>query len=147
MKLEPLEAIEDLQIMLSHIPETERNTLTGQRMVTALEMGIEALRRQIGYPPNLPDYITLNKTFGASAGSYKFYEPLAKYHPTAAWYLSREMLTVLKTARVDDKPIVTYTERTCYKDSTPLLCGLPVIFGESDVLGDFIYLVAQENKH
>lgn len=147
MKLEPLQAIEHLQVMLKQIPETERNTLTGQRMEAALEMGIEALRRQVGYPPNLPGYITLNKTFGSYATSYKYYEPMASYHPTAVWYLSREMLAILKTVRLDGNPIVTYTEKTCYKDSEPLLCGLPIILGESEVLGELVYLVAQENKH
>ena len=50
MKLETLQAIEELQEMLKIIPVGQLITLSGQKREAALKMAIEALRRQAGYP-------------------------------------------------------------------------------------------------
>ena len=145
MKLDVMEAIEELQSMLRVIPAGQLITIAGQRKEAALTMAIEHLRRAAGYPPSLPGYVTIDKV--------KLRNPRGvicltvwKEHLTAemSCYISRATLEAL--AAVFGGDIVTYTERTCYKDSEPLVCGLPGIYGDDEALDGYIYLVAPEYK-
>lgn len=146
MKLGTMQAIEELQSMLNVIPAGQLITIAGQRKEAALKMAIEALRRQAGYPPSLPGYVTIDKVKIRNAWGVICLR-VWKENLTAemSCYISRTTLEAL--AAVFGGDIVTYTERTCYKDSEPLVCGLPVIYGDDYNLNGYIYLVVPEHKH
>ena len=146
MKLDVMEAIDELQSMLNVIPAGQLITIAGQRKATTLNMAIEALRRQAGYPPSLPRYITIDKTTLLNRKGFaclKMWQEIKTEKMSC--YISRLKLGALEA--VYGREFVTYTERTCYEDSKPLVCGLPVIYGDDDALGDYIYLVAPEHKN
>lgn len=146
MKLDPMEAIQELQEMLNLIPVGQSITIKGQRKEAALLAAIEALRRQAGFPPNLPGYVTIDKVNLKNVRSIACLKEWQEAKiPKTSCYTTRITLGAL--AAVYGEEIVTYTERTCYKDSEPLLCGLPVIYGDTDALDGYVYIVALENKH
>jgi hypothetical protein len=110
----------------------------------ALALGVEALRRQAGYPPNLPGYCTLEKVDNNNVALFYYF---AKFHGqkynNIFCYLSRWNLDRLKAATYKGEPIVTYSDRNCYEESTPLVCGVPVILGAEDALKNNIWLVSK----
>lgn len=146
MKLDTMEAIDELQSMLNVMPAGQLITIAGQRKEAALKMAIEHLRRAAGYPPNLPGYVTIEKIGETHLSLLATFKNLIKFYPDMSCYLSRKQLEKLAAVTYKDERIVTYTERTCYEDSEPLVCGLPVICGDDKELYDYIYLVAPERK-
>ena len=146
MKLDTMEAIDELQSMLNVIPAGQLITIAGQRKEAALKMAIEHLRRAAGYPPNLPGYVTIDKTTLLTQRGIICLKEWQKYKTVdISCYLGRNKLEALSA--VFGEEIVTYTERTCYEDSKPLVYGLPVICGDDEALGGYIYLIAPERKH
>ena len=110
----------------------------------ALVLGVEALRRQAGYPPNLPGYCTIEKVDNNNISLFDHYAQFhGPNHINIFCYLSRWSLDRLKTATLKGAPVVTYKDRNCYEDSTPLVCGVPVILGAEDALKNNIYLVSK----
>ncbi|MBR5589763.1 MAG: hypothetical protein IKW41_06380 [Phascolarctobacterium sp.] len=147
MKLDTMQAIEELQKLKSFIPAGQLITIAGQMRDEALSMAIEALRRQAGLPPNLPGYITVERMVQNHLSLLIVYSDLNEYYPGMSCYISREQLALLAAVEHSGRRIVTYTEKTCYKDSEPLVCGLPVIYGDERELQSCIYLVVPEHKN
>lgn len=105
----------------------------------ALLLGVEALRRQAGYPPNLPGYVTIEK---ASSANFYIFASHREYKNLFC-YLTQQSLDRLKAANYNGAPVVTYSERSCYEDSAPLIFGVPVILGTEEALQNTVYLVSK----
>lgn len=141
-----ISVIKQLEKMLDLIPTDEIKTnFKRQEEVHALKTAIEVLREKAGFPPGLPGYITLAKTKKPNGKKLTKAAEYSKSFPQAVFYLSEENYEILKAICCEGKPVCSRTEKTCYTDAKPLLCGLPVIFGTREKLGCSVYLVARQN--
>lgn len=142
----PISAIKELEKMLRLIPESEiKMNYKKQQEVTALKIAVEALREKAGFPSALPGYITLAKTKKPNGKKLAKAAEYSQNFPQAVFYLAEETYEILKAVSYDEKPVCSSTEKNCYADAEPLLCGLPVIFGTREKLGGSVYLVARQN--
>lgn len=146
--MQTYEALKIIKIMRENMPEDEAKTIDGQKKAAALEAGIEALRRQMGYPPNLPGYVTLAKTRrGKAKKLLKMRKKVFNCCTDPAFYLTRERYDEIATYPTPNgKSLCSMSPKTCYDKPEPELCGLPVIFGDAAVLGKKVYFVAKKRE-
>lgn len=110
----------------------------------ALLLGVEALWRQAGYPPNLHGYVTIRKIRDENFCIFAYLLIDDKNNCKNLFcYLTQQSLDKLKAMLYHDGPVVTYSERTCYEDSKPLVLGVPVILGAENDLRDTVYFVSK----
>lgn len=158
--MQTYEAIKILRKMRNGIPEDELHSIIDvQKDAAALDEAIEALRVKAGFPPRLPGYITLAKTRQPTAKkllkmlwrSFRVKTDIAlqemkketpKITSDIAFYLSFKTYTKLSMLVTPDGiPLCSKTKKTCYDKPEPLLCGLPVIYGDEKELGKKVYLI------
>lgn len=146
--MQTYEALKRIEIMLANIPADVLRSLDGQKKAAALAAGIEALRRQMGYPPNLPGYVTLAKTRrGKAKKLLKIRKKVFNCCTDPAFYLTRERYDEIATYPTPNgKSLCSMSPKTCYDKPEPELCGLPVIFGDAAVLGKKVYFVAKKRE-
>ena len=158
--MQTYEAIKILRKMRNLIPEDELHSIIDvQKDAAALDEAIEAFRVKIGFPPRLPGYITLAKTRKPTVKKLLKMQALAyrvktdidlqlmnnempKITGEIAFYLSFKTYTKLSTrVTPNGTNLCSKTDKTCYDKPEPLLCGLPVIYGDEKELGKKVYLI------
>ena len=108
----------------------------------SLLLGVEALRRQAGYPPNLPGYCTIEK---ANRNHLFILNAVIenKNFTNLHAYMSRETMDILAVMTYKGNAIITYSDKNCYENATVLFLGIPVIIGSYNDLLSNIYMVAK----
>lgn len=146
--MQTYEALKIIKIMRENMPEDEAKTIDGQKKAAALEAGIEALRRQMGYPPNLPGYVTLKKIHKPTCEKIlKAIRNELGARSSRAFYLAPGTYNLIATWATDNgQSLCGMSPKTCYDKPEPELCGLPVIFGDAAVLGKKVYFVAKKRE-
>ena len=142
--MQTYEAIRILRKMRNLIPEDELHSIIDvQKDAAALDEAIEALRVKAGCAPRLPGYITIAKTRQPTVKKLlKMRKQGLKVATDMAFYLSlKTYLKISTLATGTGESLCGQTPKTCYDKPEPLLCDLPVIYGDEKELGKKVYLV------